>query len=383
MNPIRNVGPHLVLWVVAGMVSLISSPTLAQRDMGCSPTVANPCTGGGGGGSNSTATPAYNYEAERQADLARQRRRAAQEAERARQAERNRQQQAEVQREFIRTRDATALKGAGGTFASPNDGGLKDGGDAGLKVRGGEQTLKGSTASSQPSRNKRLTAPNTDPSVADARVPRDGAYLTAQIPELARSPAADRISKGFQAVMNHDWPVALAWWQDALQRDPGNASLKRSVELAQWMVDRRKAVAARPATPFSLAVHAASRGENAEAIRQLEIAKAGNPAGATRINAMIETIRKKDARKAKDAAITADIVKQQIELVGTLNDAGLKMLMVGKDKEAQKNFDNAQFYAMGLSPAQIKSYDSPDFGSMNAAKTRQSPNQSSSPKTKP
>ncbi len=86
-----------------------------------------------------------------------------------------------------------------------------------------------------------------DTSVVDARVPRDGAWLTAQVPELAGSPAADRISKGFQAVVNHDWPVALAWWQEALQRDPGNAALKRSVELAQWMVDRRKAAAAGPA----------------------------------------------------------------------------------------------------------------------------------------
>ena len=213
---------------------------------------------------------------------------------------------------------------------------------------------------------KRLAALNPDTSVVDARVPRDGAYLIAQVPELARSPAADRITKGFQAVINHDWPVALAWWQDALQRDPNNAALKRSVDLAQWMVDRRKAVAAGPATPLSAAIHAASRGDNAEAIRQFELAKVENPASATHVDSMIATIKQKSAQQAKQAAISAEIVKQQISLVGKLNDEGLKMLMVGKDREAQKMFDDAQLFSMGLSPKQVKSYDSPYFGPTNA-----------------
>jgi len=216
-------------------------------------------------------------------------------------------------------------------------------------------------------------APHTDPSVVDARVPRDGAYLIAQVPELARSPAADRITKGYQAVIASDWPVALAWWQDALQRDPNNAALKRSVDLAQWMVDRRKAVAAGPATPLSAAIHAASRGDNTEAIRQFELAKAGNPASAPHVDSMIATIKQKSAQQAKQAAISAEIVKQQISLVGALNDDGMKMLMAGKDKEAQKMFDDAQFFSMGLSPKQVKSYDSPYFGSMSAAPNQQSP----------
>ena len=64
--------------------------------------------------------------------------------------------------------------------------------------------------------------------------------MVATIPALAASPAADRIAKGFTAMSKHDWPVALAWWQDALSRDPRNAPLRRSVELAKWMVDYQK-----------------------------------------------------------------------------------------------------------------------------------------------
>ena len=133
------------------------------------------------------------------------------------------------------------------------------------------------------------------------------------------------------------------------------------------MVDRRKAVAAGPATPLSAAIHAASRGDNAEAIRQFELAKVENPASATHVDSMIATIKQKSAQQAKQAAISAEITNQQISLVGKLNDEGLKMLAVGKDKEAQKLFDEAQFLSMGLSPKQVKSYDSPYFGPMNAA----------------
>lgn len=42
---------------------------------------------------------------------------------------------------------------------------------------------------------------------------------------------SDRVRKGFQAVMSKDWKVAKAWFQDALNRDPNNAGLKRLVAL--------------------------------------------------------------------------------------------------------------------------------------------------------
>jgi tetratricopeptide (TPR) repeat protein len=38
---------------------------------------------------------------------------------------------------------------------------------------------------------------------------------------------SDRVRKGFQAVANRDWKVAKAWFEDALNHDPGNAGIKR------------------------------------------------------------------------------------------------------------------------------------------------------------
>ncbi len=76
-----------------------------------------------------------------------------------------------------------------------------------------------------------------DTKVVDARdVPSglwqgmDGAIATV----YADAPAgvSDRVRKGFQAVMDRDWKVAKAWFEDALKRDPDNAGLKRLVALA-------------------------------------------------------------------------------------------------------------------------------------------------------
>ena len=82
-------------------------------------------------------------------------------------------------------------------------------------------------------------APHTDTSVVDARnapsgLPPsvqkaiDGAYSSAP------PGVSERVRKGFNAVMNRDWPVAKAWFQDALNRDPTNVGLKRLVALAEY-----------------------------------------------------------------------------------------------------------------------------------------------------
>lgn len=56
---------------------------------------------------------------------------------------------------------------------------------------------------------------------------------------IPRTPAGDRVRKGFEAIQAHDWKVARAWFQDALLKDPGNAGLQRLVDLAQHMVEPR------------------------------------------------------------------------------------------------------------------------------------------------
>jgi len=48
----------------------------------------------------------------------------------------------------------------------------------------------------------------------------------------------DRVRKGFQAIATHDWKLAKAWFEDALNHDPDNAGLKRLVELADYTEKR-------------------------------------------------------------------------------------------------------------------------------------------------
>lgn len=371
-NMKHTIKMRTTLWAMLGVACLASSPAMGGgRDMGCSPTLANPCTGGSSGGSSGGgySAPSYDYGAARraqeaaEANAAAERQRLQEEAERA---ERERQRQAEEKRQkdaaFIRDRDAAAnsLKGSTGSamdqlkgLSGADSSGLKgsgfDTGNSGLKgLRGSDPVvdnrnepagLGGKSNFNGAIAKPGKPAPHTDTSVVDARVPRDGAYLTDRVPELKNSPAADRITKGFQAVINHDWPVALAWWQDALKRDPNNAALKRSVDLAQWMVDRPKAKAAGPVTPLGAAIHSASRGDSAKAIRQFELVKKENPAIAAQVDSMIDELRQRQKKEAQTHKNSVEVEKQIAEWdrqwVEKLHEDGMNMLSVGDEKQAQ------------------------------------------------
>ena len=242
--------------------------------------------------------------------------------------------------------------------AAPLSGGLDfDGRTSGTAPAGNSGGLDFTASVAPP--NKTKPAPHTDTMVVDARVPRDGTYLTDQVPELKNSPAADRISKGFQAVINHDWPVALAWWQEALHRDPNNAALKRSVDLAQWMVNKPKTTAAGPATPLGAAIHSAARGDYAGAIRQFELVKKENPASAAHIDDMINALRQRQAKEANDAKVAAywseEIKKQTQQMVDELFETGMNRLSIGDEKGAQQAFNDATFYGGpgNIKPSQI------------------------------
>ena len=83
------------------------------------------------------------------------------------------------------------------------------------------------------------TQVNTNSNVVDARnvpsgLPRsiDDAITSAY--EKAPAGVSDRVRKGFQAVMTHDWALAHAWLEDALNHDPDNAYLKKFVKLADF-----------------------------------------------------------------------------------------------------------------------------------------------------
>jgi hypothetical protein len=229
------------------------------RGCGSSPS---PAPGGGG-----YSAPSYDYGAAQRAQEA---------AEAAAAAERQRQQEetARLERErlaaeqrkkekdaaFIRDRDAAAsmLKGSSGSAMSQLKGlsgtdssGLKGSGfDQGGQLKsapgadnsvvdsrnepaglGGKSDFKGAFAKPAP------TVPSGDPMVVDARnvpsgLPKalDNAIATAY--SAVPPGVSDRVRKGFQAVMDRDWKVAKAWFEDALTRDPNNAGLKRLVALA-------------------------------------------------------------------------------------------------------------------------------------------------------
>ena len=115
------------------------------------------------------------------------------------------------------------------------------------------------------------------------------------MPELQNSPEADRIRKGYQALLSRDWLVTLSWWQDALKRDPNNAALKRSVDLAQWMVDRQKEVSPGPVGLFGAANAAAKRGDFDRALQLLQQLKTANPAMTAPADRMIEETQKRRA----------------------------------------------------------------------------------------
>lgn len=218
-----------------GIACLASAPAMAgepawwtqqKRDCGLPSNLAynnwdGKCNSSTG---DSTSTPSYDYEAARRAQEA--------EAERQRQAEIIKRQK---DAEFIRDRDAAAetLKGSSGSsmdqlkgLSGTNNSGLKgtgfDTGNTGLKE------LRGSSQG----------ASHTDTSMVDARGVPSGLQKTldnaiARAYSSAPPGVSDRVRKGFQAVMERDWKVAKAWFQDALKLDPNNAGLKRLVALAE------------------------------------------------------------------------------------------------------------------------------------------------------
>ena len=139
----------------------------------------------------------------------------------------------------------------------------------------------------------RVAAPvvNTDASVVDTRgVPQVGADLLARVPQLAQSPAAESIRKGYQAMLTRDWPVALAWWQDALLRDPSNDAIVRSVELAQWMVEHAGPNMSADAA-FAPALDAVSRGDDARAAALLRQLMAERPQFAGQAGVLLAALR--------------------------------------------------------------------------------------------
>lgn len=78
----------------------------------------------------------------------------------------------------------------------------------------------------------------TDPSVVDATgvpsgLPKGVENAIANAYASAPPGVSDRVRRGFLAVGHLDWNLATALFRDALNRDPGNANLKRFVALTE------------------------------------------------------------------------------------------------------------------------------------------------------
>lgn len=256
MKHTYHIKMRAVFWAALGMVGFAFAPSVAfggwageamcacpglAKPLGNNATCEDACYGTRSSPGGGNAAPSYDYGAAqraREAEAERQRQAEADRIERERQAEIKRQKDAA----FIRDRDAAAntlkgssgvamdqLKGLAGTDSSGLKGSGFDTGSTGLKgLRGSDNADP--KASLQP-------APHTDTSVVDGRnVPTglqkalDNAIASAY--SSAPPGVSDRVRKGFQAVMERDWKVAKAWFQDALKRDPNNAGLKRLVALA-------------------------------------------------------------------------------------------------------------------------------------------------------
>jgi len=103
---------------------------------------------------------------------------------------------------------------------------------------GGKSNFTGAAAKPGQTKPAPTPAPHTDTSVVDARKTPSG--LPKSVDDaIPHSPSGDRVRKGFQSIQASDWKAALAWFQDALNHEPGSPGLQRLVDLAQFTLQRR------------------------------------------------------------------------------------------------------------------------------------------------
>ncbi len=139
--------------------------------------------------------------------------------------------------------------------AAPVTGGLDfDGSTAGRAPSGGNSSSLDFTATVAAPSKPTPAVPSGDPMVVDARnvpsgLPKDVENAIAGVYQNASPGVSDRVRKGFQAVMDRDWKAAKAWFEDALNRDPGNVGLRRFVALAGQTPERNRQAAPSTATP--------------------------------------------------------------------------------------------------------------------------------------
>lgn len=112
-------------------------------------------------------------------------------------------------------------------------------------------------------------------SAVDARTPPPNPTLP-RVAEIESSPAADEARRAFQAIVAKDWPVAIVWYKQALLKDPNNAALKRSLELAEYTQARRLEIA-RQSSPMFDVLDIWASGDNQTALGMLSQVEKDHP----------------------------------------------------------------------------------------------------------
>ncbi|MEK6664280.1 MAG: hypothetical protein AABY73_10495 [Pseudomonadota bacterium] len=298
------------LWAALGMVCFVSAPAVTADPIGvckdprgCTPD-SNSGSGGGGGGYNGpnlwnwlrNSGPSAADQADQQAHTANQqgvqaynkgdwataislfqqtlqnspddpvirKNLANAQANMANQQARERQEREAMERQRQNKAAADNMQQSIQNFAqtlnaAPVSGGLDfDARTAGVAPSvGNSGGLDFTAAIAMPSQAKpALASPSGDPKVVDARkvpsgLPKDVENTIAGMYQNAPPGVSDRVRKGFQAVMDRDWKAAKAWFEDALNRDPGNVGLKRFVALAGHTPERNRQAAPSTAGPVS------------------------------------------------------------------------------------------------------------------------------------
>ncbi len=114
--------------------------------------------------------------------------------------------------------------------------GFDSAGGAGLKGLDDAPVRTGTGATANDSGGlKPLSDVNIDTRVVDARNVPSG--LPKEIEDgIPHTPAGNSLRKGYEAILNHDWPAALAFFKDARDKEPNDPGLQRLIELGEFTI---------------------------------------------------------------------------------------------------------------------------------------------------
>jgi tetratricopeptide (TPR) repeat protein len=184
-------------------------------------------------------------------------------------------------------------------------------------------------------------------SVDDHNLPPNPALPS--VAEIENSPAAGEARKALQAIIAKDWPVAIVWYKQALLKDPKNAALQRSLDLAEYTQARRLEIA-RLKSPIFDVLDIWSSGDENEALRMLKQIEEQHPEMKSRVADVRHGILavgqyrqspayrveiEKTAKAANELMLAGAIDMAQRSMVDDYVDKGLRYVANGNIPEAR------------------------------------------------